>query len=129
MTATHVIIQEKSANQAVHWTPTPALFMKFCGRLSVHLYSNGHYRVGAGELNVRGENRVPLENSGSILLQKAKEEHLKIFEIDSDGIGVHWPILDEDLSISGLLRSVGREDLVISDIPSIYSEDFEAKAS
>ncbi len=79
---------------------------------------------------IKGENiRVPLENSGSILLQKAKEEHLKIFEIDSDGIGVHWPILDEDLSISGLLRSVGREDLVISDIPSIYSEDFEAKAS
>ena len=33
-----VTIQEKSANQSVHWTPTPALFMKFCGRLSVHLY-------------------------------------------------------------------------------------------
>ncbi len=47
-----VTTQEKSAHQAVHWTPIPALFTKFCARLSVHLYSNGHYRVGASDLCV-----------------------------------------------------------------------------
>ncbi len=48
-----VTIQEKSANQAVNLTLTPALFMKFCGRLSVHLYYIGHYKVGASDLCVR----------------------------------------------------------------------------
>ena len=30
--------------------PTLALFMKFCGRLSVHLYYIGHYQVGTSDL-------------------------------------------------------------------------------
>ncbi|MGC8712040.1 MAG: DUF2442 domain-containing protein [Leptodesmis sp.] len=28
----------------------------------------------------------------------------KIYRIASSGYGVHWPMLDEDLSINGLLR-------------------------
>ena len=96
------------------------------------VYNIQDFTVTPEELSfiIKGEKiSIFLKNSGSRLLQKAKEDHLKIFEIDIDGIGVHWPVLDEDLSISGLLRVAGREDLVVSDIPSIYSEDLEAKAS
>jgi len=55
---------------------------------------------------------VPLEKSGSKALPSAKLEHLQIFELDDDGIGIHWPVLDEDLSISGLLRSVASVSLL-----------------
>ncbi|MGF1761214.1 hypothetical protein L4D76_25485 [Photobacterium sagamiensis] len=50
----------KSANKAVHLTPTPALFTKFCCRLPVHLYYIGHYRVGASDLCVRHQKEVSL---------------------------------------------------------------------
>ncbi|MGC9397428.1 MAG: DUF2442 domain-containing protein [Anaerolineae bacterium] len=65
---------------------------------------------------------VPLSESGSTVLPQAKAEHLHIFELDADGLGIYWPVLDEDLSIAGLLRSAGREDLVVNNIPSLYVE-------
>ena len=34
-----ITTQEKSANQRFTGRPPPALFTKFCGKLSVHLYS------------------------------------------------------------------------------------------
>ena len=73
---------------------------------------------------------VPLSKSGSKVLPHAKLEYLQIFELDDDGIGIHWPVLDEDLSIAGLLRSAGREDLVVKEIPSLYLDETpEAKES
>lgn len=36
-------------------------------------------------------------------LSSATELQLKDFEILGDGEGIHWPQLDEDLSINGLL--------------------------
>ncbi|HOU13827.1 MAG TPA: DUF2442 domain-containing protein [Anaerolineae bacterium] len=65
---------------------------------------------------------VPLSRSGSFVLPEASLEHLRIFALDADGLGIYWPVLDEDLSIAGLLRSAGREDLVVQDIPSLYLE-------
>ena len=67
--------------------------------------------------------KVPLIKTGSKILPKARLEHLQIFEIDDDGIGIYWPVLDEDLSVAGLLRSAGRDDLVVEDIPSVYKDE------
>lgn len=36
-------------------------------------------------------------------LATASEEELKAFEITPSGYGIHWPLLDEDVSIGGLL--------------------------
>ena len=66
---------------------------------------------------------VPLSKTGSKVLPHAKLEHLQIFELDDDGIGIFWPVLDEDLSIAGLLRSAGREGLVVKEIPSLYLDE------
>jgi hypothetical protein len=65
---------------------------------------------------------VPLSRSGSLVLPKAKPDHLQIFELDVDGLGIYWPVLDEDLSIAGLLRAAHREDLVVDNVPSLYLE-------
>jgi Protein of unknown function (DUF2442) len=37
-------------------------------------------------------------------LAKASEIDRKIYRIAPSGYGIHWPTLDEDLSIPGLLR-------------------------
>ncbi len=39
----------------------------------------------------------------STLLQKASDQERNTFEISPSGYGIHWPLLDEDLSIDGLL--------------------------
>ena len=67
--------------------------------------------------------RVPLTKSGSKVLPRTNLKYLQIFEIDDDGIGIHWPVVDEDLSVEGLLRSAGREDLIVRSIPSIYVDE------
>jgi hypothetical protein len=37
-------------------------------------------------------------------LARAARRELENFEILADGEGIHWPDLDEDLSVAGLLR-------------------------
>jgi len=42
----------------------------------------------------------------STLLAEAKEEEQKEFEVSPSGYGIHWPLIDEDISIDGLLGVV-----------------------
>ena len=37
-------------------------------------------------------------------LTNASREQLENYEILADGEGIHWPDIDEDLSVAGLLR-------------------------
>ncbi|MDP8208147.1 MAG: DUF2442 domain-containing protein [Candidatus Electryonea clarkiae] len=37
-------------------------------------------------------------------LAKATKDQLENYEILGDGEGIHWPEIDEDLSVNGLLR-------------------------
>jgi hypothetical protein len=36
-------------------------------------------------------------------LADAKEEEQQAFEVSPSGYGIHWPLIDEDISIDGLL--------------------------
>jgi len=38
-------------------------------------------------------------------LAAATREQLKTWEPAAAGLGIHWPLIDEDLSVEGLLRS------------------------
>lgn len=49
--------------------------------------------------------RVQLKNI-SPLLEKASEIERNTFEVSPSGYGIHWPLLDEDISIDGLLGIV-----------------------
>jgi hypothetical protein len=42
----------------------------------------------------------------SAALDKASEEERNNFEISPSGYGIHWPLLDEDISVGGLLGIV-----------------------
>jgi hypothetical protein len=37
------------------------------------------------------------------ILANAKEEEQQAFEVSPSGYGIHWPLIDEDISIDGLL--------------------------
>ncbi len=37
-------------------------------------------------------------------LSKATDQELKDFKISPSGYGIHWRLLDEDLSVNGLLK-------------------------
>ena len=65
-----------------------------------------------GELKFEGDalvitidgrkHRFPL-GTISPMLKNATEEERYAFEISPSGYGIHWPRLDEDISIDGLL--------------------------
>ncbi len=40
-------------------------------------------------------------------LVKADESARAVWEPSAAGLGIHWPLIDEDLSIEGLLRGGG----------------------
>ncbi len=42
----------------------------------------------------------------SSTLQNASDKERQTFEISPSGYGIHWPLLDEDISIDGLLGVV-----------------------
>lgn len=48
------------------------------------------------------ERRFPISEISPVLA-KATEIERNTFEISPSGYGIHWPLLDEDLSIDGLL--------------------------
>lgn len=45
----------------------------------------------------------------SDVLAKATKEQVANMIVDPVGAGFHWPALDEDLSVSGILRDLGIE--------------------
>ncbi len=58
-------------------------------------------------LEVDGQcHRLPLAAVSS-RLAAASESQRNFFRISASGYGIHWPEIDEDLSVDGLLRVAG----------------------
>jgi hypothetical protein len=57
-------------------------------------------------LTIDGQEKRFQVSDISPALQQASEQERNIFEISPSGYGIHWPLLDEDLSIDGLLGVV-----------------------
>ena len=68
-----------------------------------HRVENVRFEGGDLLLNIDGqERRFPLHKI-STLLAKASDREKAAFEISPSGYGIYWPLLDEDISIDGLL--------------------------
>lgn len=52
------------------------------------------------------ELRIPLDKL-SIRLKNANDLERNMYKITPSGYGIHWPLIDEDLSIEGILRDFG----------------------
>jgi hypothetical protein len=57
-------------------------------------------------ITIEGEPKRFQLREVSPALEKASEEERNNFEISPSGYGIHWPLLDEDISIDGLLGIV-----------------------
>ncbi len=71
-----------------------------------HEISDVHFEGDEMILNIDGQcKRFPLSQVSRVL-QKATIADQNNFEISPAGYGIHWPNLDEDISIDGLLGIV-----------------------
>ena len=69
-----------------------------------HNVTDVHFEGDTLVLIIDGELKQYPVNQISSILQNASETERNDFEVSPSGYGIHWPQLDEDLSIEGLLR-------------------------
>jgi hypothetical protein len=58
---------------------------------------------GLGLLVGKRTVRIPWEKCSKRLASATNQERLNA-ELSPGGYGIHWPLIDEDLSVNGLLR-------------------------
>jgi hypothetical protein len=64
-------------------------------------------------LTVDGQTiRVPIEQASSRLAQASATEQ-QAYQVSPSGYGIHWPMIDEDLSIDGLLKLAQEQRAVV----------------
>ena len=68
-----------------------------------HIIENLRFEGENLLLSINGEEKSYPLHKVSSLLDKASDEEKNTFEISPSGYGIHWPLLDEDISIDGLL--------------------------
>jgi hypothetical protein len=75
-----------------------------------HRIENLHFLNERLTVTIDGVEREFVLKEISPLLAGASEEERRNFEVSSSGYGVHWPLLNEDLSIDGLLGIVHKPE-------------------
>jgi hypothetical protein len=58
---------------------------------------------GLGLLVGNRKIRIPWEKCSKKLAAATNQERFKV-DLSPGGYGIHWPLIDEDLSVNGLLR-------------------------
>jgi hypothetical protein len=71
-----------------------------------HDISDLKFENGFLVITIDGESKRFQLKEVSPVIEKASEEERSNFEISPSGYGIHWPLLDEDISIDGLLGIV-----------------------
>ncbi len=71
-----------------------------------HNISNLKFEDGFLVITIDAEPKKIQLKEISPALENASEEERNNFEISPSGYGIHWPLLDEDISIDGLLGIV-----------------------
>jgi hypothetical protein len=67
-----------------------------------NLHFSGEYMI----LTIDGEEKKFRIREISPALKKASQDERNVYEISPSGYGIHWPLIDEDISIDGLLGIV-----------------------
>jgi hypothetical protein len=75
-----------------------------------HRLTNLQFRGDWLVLTFDGEEKKFLIREISPALAEASEGERNNFEISPSGYGIHWPLLDEDLSVDGLLGIIHAPD-------------------
>lgn len=126
------------------WRLTPTIWVQKTGGKSVGSYSiisttswtngtsfKGEERVNKiheiGELKFEGDQlQIVIDGKAHVFdldktsprLTKAGREEREAFEISPSGYGIHWPAIDEDLSIDGLLGIKHQPETAGASVPT-----------
>ena len=73
-----------------------------------HQITELHFDGDCMIMTIDGQEKALRVSEISPALQNASKKEKNLFEISPSGYGIHWPMLDEDLSIGGLLGIVHR---------------------
>ena len=68
-----------------------------------HEIENITFEDGNLLITIDGREKSFSLNQVSPILEKASDEERVAFDISPYGYGIYWPLLDEDISIDGLL--------------------------
>jgi hypothetical protein len=71
-----------------------------------HKVTSLHFEGDEMILTIDGHEKRFEVSEISPVLQKASQQERNTFEISPSGYGIHWSLLDEDISIDGLLGIV-----------------------
>jgi hypothetical protein len=90
------------------------------------------------EITVDGRTHAFNVAAVSARLAKASPKERNVWKVSPSGYGLHWPLLDEDLAIDGLLRLAGvpaapatgreRAESTVHEPPARYGGRRERKA-
>ena len=69
----------------------------------LHKLKNIHIEDNSLCLNIDGKDLKVDLKSISLVLASANNKERAEFEVSPSGYGIHWPLIDEDISINGLL--------------------------
>ena len=67
-----------------------------------NLHFSGDYII----LTIDGDEKKFRIKEISSALQRASQDERNVYEMSPSGYGIHWPLIDEDISIDGLLGIV-----------------------
>jgi len=71
-----------------------------------HDIKNVHFSDEYLVLTIDGEEKRIRIKDISNVLDRASEKEKNTFEISPSGYGIHWPLIDEDIAVDGLLGIV-----------------------
>lgn len=72
-----------------------------------NLHFSGEYMI----LTIDGDEKKFRIKEISSALERASQSERNVFEISPSGYGIHWPLIDEDISIDGMLGIVHTREL------------------
>jgi hypothetical protein len=78
--------------------------LKSKGMLATHKIQDVTFESDMLSLRVDGTLIKILLDKISPRLKSADEEQRNFYKISPSGYGIHWPLIDEDLSVEALLR-------------------------
>lgn len=72
-----------------------------------HIHFSGEHMI----LTVDGEEKRIRIKDVSAILERASEKERETYEISPSGYGIHWPLINEDIAVDGLLGIVHTREL------------------
>lgn len=74
--------------------------------ISTHIIQDISFDQDTMTLKIDGQQIKVILDKVSPRLKKANEMQRQFYKVSPSGYGIHWPLIDEDLSVDAILKMV-----------------------